>query len=104
MLFDPRLNLLRPGKADISSMHTKKHTLPYKCTSAGCRWGRPGKGFYQLRDLRKHEKTHLGCPSFRCPVENCPSSATREDNMVRHLKDMHRIEVRQADIPSLCGR
>lgn len=97
-------SFMRPCKADINSMHTKKHRLPYKCTFAGCRWGQRGKGFYQRRELEKHEKTHLAGLSFSCPVKSCSSSATREDNLVRHLKKTHGIKAKKADIASLCRR
>ena len=80
-------------------MHMKKHTRPYTCSAPGCPWG-----FYQDRDLKKHEKTHLAEASFRCFVEGCHGSATRHYNMVRHLKDQHGIEVKQAEIASLCPR
>ena len=76
----------------------KRHTLPYKCPFPGCLRGRPESGFYQDRDLEKHKKTHLAGPSFRCPVQGCSGSATRDYNMVRHLKDQHGIRVKKAEI------
>ncbi|EAQ91668.1 predicted protein [Chaetomium globosum CBS 148.51] len=91
----------RPGDYN---MHTKRHRLPYKCTFAGCRWGQRGKGFSQRRELEKHEKTHLAGLSFSCPVKSCSSSATREDNLVRHLKKTHGIKAKKADIASLYRR
>ncbi|KAH6838580.1 hypothetical protein B0I37DRAFT_241002 [Chaetomium sp. MPI-CAGE-AT-0009] len=91
----------RPGNY---RMHTKKHTLPYKCATDGCPWGRPDKGFSQRRDLRKHEEIHGPARLFRCPIEGCDSGATRDDNMVRHLKKQHCMKVKKIDIPRLCKR
>lgn len=85
-------------------MHMKKHELPYKCSSPGCRFGGNTGGFYQLRDLRKHQETHLARPSFRCYFEGCPRSATRHYNMVRHLRKQHGIMVKQGEIAALCRR
>ncbi|KAK3295263.1 uncharacterized protein B0H64DRAFT_143381 [Chaetomium fimeti] len=91
----------RPGDY---RMHTKRHTLPYKCTTPGCLWGQPNKGFSQRRELERHEKAHLAGSSLCCPVEGCNSGANRDDNMVRHLRKAHGMKVKKRDIPALCRR
>jgi len=87
--------------------HMKRHTLPYKCDVEGCSYsegGDPG-GFYQLRDLKRHETTHQPERSYHCYWPGCSSSATRAYNMVRHLREQHDIEeIKQGDVVSLCGQ
>ncbi|KAK3385477.1 hypothetical protein B0H63DRAFT_183276 [Podospora didyma] len=86
--------------------HKKKHTLPYKCLAEGCAFsehGHPG-GFTQRRDLEKHTATHRPRPSFRCHVPGCESRATRDYNMVRHLKAQHGIRIQQRKVSELCSR
>ncbi|KAK0717438.1 hypothetical protein B0T26DRAFT_647750 [Lasiosphaeria miniovina] len=78
--------------------HTKKHTLPYLCPVDGCPRGVLGAGFYQRRDRNKHRDSHSAAASFRCPVEGCDSTATRDYNMVRHMKDQHKIKIKKADL------
>jgi len=84
----------------------KTHDLPYKCEVEGCKYGEGGDpgGFPQLRGLQRHQKTHQPEPSFRCYMPGCTSSATRADNMVRHLKERHEIEITQGDVERLCPR
>jgi len=84
----------------------KRHTLPYKCVDERCIYseGRDPGGFSQLRDLQRHETTHQPKPSYHCYWPGCQSSATRDYNMVRHLKEKHGIEIKQGDVASLCGR
>lgn len=84
--------------------HMKQHTRPHKCPIEGCRFaegGNPG-GFGQPRDLENHMKTHDPKPSYKCYIAGCTSSATRKDNMVRHLKDQHEVEIKQTEVANLC--
>ncbi|KAK3365527.1 hypothetical protein B0T24DRAFT_391979 [Lasiosphaeria ovina] len=78
--------------------HTKRHTLPYLCPVDGCLRSVPGTGFYQTRDRDKHRDSHSAAASFRCPVEGCGGTATRDYNMVRHVKDQHKIKIKKADL------
>lgn len=84
----------------------KQHQRPHHCPLEGCRFaeeGDPG-GFGQPRDLETHMATHNPRPSFRCFVAGCTSSATRKDNIVRHLKDQHGVKIRQSEVEGLCPR
>ncbi|KAK4459745.1 hypothetical protein QBC42DRAFT_4825 [Cladorrhinum samala] len=82
-------------------MHLKRHSRPYKCRRPDCCYNK--RGFPQLRDLQRHEVTHKGARSFRCYFEGCRGSATRLDNMVRHVQMAHKVKVRKAEIAALCS-
>jgi hypothetical protein len=86
--------------------HKKIHTLPYKCAVEGCAFSENGDrgGFSQQRDLERHAATHQPLRSFRCYFPGCKSSATRDYNVVRHLRKQHGIEIQQRDVWVLCAR
>lgn len=80
----------------------KQHTRLLKCPYEDCKYAT--KGFGQPRDLENHLKTHQpgSEASYRCFV--CESGGTRVDNMKRHLKMMHGIEMHQTDVARECKR
>ncbi|KAK1753257.1 hypothetical protein QBC47DRAFT_363064 [Echria macrotheca] len=84
--------------------HLKRHDLPYKCRFPGCKYTGTN-GFSQLRDQERHEEdAHQAKSSFRCYVAECPGSAKRADNMMRHLRGQHGIKSTKADVIALCKR
>ncbi|KAK5636289.1 hypothetical protein RRF57_012001 [Xylaria bambusicola] len=52
-----------------------------KCKYEGC-----NHKTSQPKYMKKHIKTHEPGPRIRCPMENCPSTFTRIDNVIPHLK------------------
>lgn len=77
--------------------HEKKHTRPYGCELCPRR-------FYQKRDLDKHSRTHTGGPSWLCAFDGCGKKFTVDDNLVRHIRNMHDMVVKKSSLkPSQPG-
>lgn len=73
----------------LFSDHEKTHTKPHKCRT--CK-----RGFALKKDLKRHEKTHSPDRRwFRCKI--CDSKLTREDALMRHMRDLHTEEVAETD-------
>jgi ankyrin repeat protein len=69
------------------SRHSKTHTRPYECNNCG-------RGFALRLDLARHVKARhrVGLSRHECPVQHCTFTATREDNLNRHLRKKHECE------------
>ncbi|KAJ3042164.1 transcriptional repressor [Rhizophlyctis rosea] len=71
-----RPKLLRPRKP--RKPRTKK--LHY-CDESDC-----GKSFTTSGHLARHKRIHSGVKPYPCPLANCPSRFSRQDNMMQHYR------------------
>lgn len=68
--------------------HAVRHQREYK--SHKCE--QCHMSFRYPKDLRRHQKTHVGTNSEACEFDGCTKDFTRRDNLQRHMKRSHRAE------------
>lgn len=95
------------GTDNCYRKHMDKHTRPYVCEEIGCEKIR---GFTYSGGLHRHEREvhhQHGGPkaSCLCPHRDCKRSLngrgfTRKENLVEHLRRVHRGDVDEPAVPS----
>lgn len=81
------------------SVHMRTHTgfKPLVCKHPGC-----GKRFSESSNLAKHMKTHLQARSLSC--SQCAKTFQREDQLKRHIKTVHGVNLADSGCYDQVGR
>ncbi|OQE16328.1 hypothetical protein PENFLA_c028G05869 [Penicillium flavigenum] len=82
-------SLQRPTSyGKVSTGVKSRRGSPLKCKWKHCEYS---GGFSQMGALLRHIKTkHISPGLYECPQEECQKSFNRKDNLVAHIRNVHR--------------
>jgi uncharacterized Zn-finger protein len=59
---------------------------------------------FSKQSLREHFRQHTNERIFECPLDGCPMSFTRKNNLKNHVTHVHRNQASPANVCRVCGR